>query len=188
MIWFTADLHLGHRNVIRYSKRPFKDVEEMDEALVTNWNDVVRPGDSVYVVGDFSFHRREQSKQLFQRLAGQKFLVRGNHDKEDKVNALFGWVKDLYTVKVPDPDAPGGTQRIVLCHYALRVWDRAHYGTWSAFGHSHGTLPDDPRLRSTDVGVDPNGYFPVSYDQLKAKMREKTWTPVDHHGTHDEDA
>jgi hypothetical protein len=67
-IWFTSDLHLGHENVIRYAGRPFKDAAQMDEAIITNWRDRVKPGDDIYVVGDFSFHRTEKTKEILRSL------------------------------------------------------------------------------------------------------------------------
>lgn len=108
---------------------------------------------------------------------------------------------DLATVKVQDLQHPYGIQRIVCCHYALRVWDRSHYGAWHLFGHSHGSMPDEPHSLSLDVGVDAwesnlvevdhdrrevlrykkKVYRPVSYDEVKARMATKTWRPVDGH-------
>ncbi len=181
--FFTSDLHFGHANVIRYAGRPFASVEEMNDALVDRWNEVVTAQDEVYVVGDFALCRREDAVRHARRLNGQKFLVQGNHDKgmHRELEQCFGWVKDLYTVKVPDADAPDGVQRIVLCHYAMRVWDMSHYGAWQLYGHSHGSLPDDPFARSIDVGVDCWDYRPVSYEQVKARMALKQYRPVDHH-------
>src|SRR3954452_14523275 len=51
--YFTADLHLGHANIIRYCDRPFADAGEMDAALLNNLNAVVRQEDTLYVLGDF---------------------------------------------------------------------------------------------------------------------------------------
>lgn len=178
--FFTSDLHFGHANVIQYAGRPFKDVHEMNEALVTNWNAGVQPGDEVYVVGDFALCRKEEAARFAERLNGQKYLVRGNHDR-DVSSKAFGWIKDMHTVKVPDADAPLGVQRIVLCHYAMRVWDRAHYGAWMLYGHSHGNLADDPNALSLDIGVDCWSYRPVAYGEIKERMKAKTWKPVDHH-------
>jgi calcineurin-like phosphoesterase family protein len=73
-------------------------------------------------------------------------------------------------------------QDITLCHYALRVFNKSHHGSWHLYGHSHGTLPDDPNSLSFDVGVDCHNYFPISLDQVKKIMSKKTWKPIDHHG------
>jgi calcineurin-like phosphoesterase family protein len=158
----------------------------MDEMLIKNWNSCVQPGDSVYVVGDMCLARPEYGVSRIGRMNGQKFLIEGNHDKgclkSQAFRDLFVWVRPLFELKVPDTDAQDShTQRIVLCHYAMRVWNKSHRGAWQLYGHSHGTLPDDPKSFSMDVGVDPNNYTPLSYSQVKARMSKKTWSPVDHH-------
>lgn len=191
--WFTSDLHFGHARVLEYSRRPFRTADEMDEALVKNWNARVGPGDQVHLLGDVSFHKPGRTLALLSRLNGSIGLVRGNHDKRmtEEVLARFAYVKDIHTVKVDDPDArdswseegkSSGVQRIVLCHYALRVWERSHYGAWHLYGHSHGSLKEFDWSLSLDVGVDCHGYAPVSYDTIKALMSRKKWQPVDHHG------
>jgi hypothetical protein len=77
-------------------------------------------------------------------------------------------------------------ERIILAHYAFRVWDRSHHGSWNLYGHSHGTLPDDPHARAIDVGIDCHNYYPIEFDQVKEIMDKKLWQPIDHHGTHQE--
>ncbi len=79
--WFTADLHLGHENIIRYCHRPFADVEAMNAALVARWNEVVAAGDEVWVLGDLAMGPIRQSLTLVAGLAGRKVLVAGNHDR-----------------------------------------------------------------------------------------------------------
>ena len=77
--YFSSDFHFGHKNIIRYEKRPFKDVHHMNESLVRNWNRTVRKGDLVYFLGDLAFKNK---KYWARRLNGRKFFVRGNHDKK----------------------------------------------------------------------------------------------------------
>jgi calcineurin-like phosphoesterase family protein len=181
-IWFTSDHHWGHANIIRFSGRPFADVEAMNEALIANWNRVVGENDTVYHLGDIFMLPGDQAKRLRERLHGRICLVRGNHDKTaETLKSAFEWIKDYYELKVEDPDAPEGRQRIILCHYAFRVWNKSHHGSWHLYGHSHGSLPDDPQSRSFDVGVDCHGYAPICYEQVKAIMATKQWQPVDHH-------
>ena len=157
-VFFTSDLHFGHANVIKYSQRPFSSADEMDAVLVRNWNGVVRARDTVYVVGDLALKRTAQLLELLRSLQGHKHLIFGNHDKalrkEPKALELFESVQDLKTVKIQDPDAKDGVQRIVLCHFPMLVWDKSHYGAWHLHGHCHGTLPDDPHSLRLDVGVD----------------------------------
>lgn len=79
MIYFTSDPHYYHANVIQYCSRPFKSVEEMNEALIANWNSVVQQDDIVYCLGDFSLAFRPV-ETITRRLNGTKLLVPGNHD------------------------------------------------------------------------------------------------------------
>lgn len=172
MIWFTADTHFGHAAVIRHSRRPFESVEAHDAALIANWNAIVRKGDTVYHCGDFAWHDPTHYRSL---LSGQIHLVKGNHDRlKAGAEAAFVTVSDIKKVKI-------GVQKIYLCHYAMRVWNCSHYGSWQLYGHSHGSLSDDPRARSLDVGVDCHGYAPVSFDRVSELMALKNYTPVDHH-------
>lgn len=178
-IYFTSDLHFFHERVIAYSKRPFKNAEEMNEGLITNHNAVVRDEDEIYYLGDISFGKEKETESVLRRLNGTKYLLLGNHDRKLRSNnnllKYFQWAKDYAEITVEK-------QFIVLMHYALRTWNKSHYGSWSLFGHSHNSLPDDPNLLSTDVGVDAWNYYPVSFEQLKEHMAKKVWKPIDHHG------
>lgn len=186
MDWFSADLHLGHTKIIEYSKRPFSSIEEHDETLIANWNHVVRPQDNAYILGDISFHKPKKTAWLLSRLNGNKHAVWGNHDwrnrEDEEVLRQFIWAKDLAEIKVSDPAGYKGAQRIVLCHFPLLVWNKSHHGSYSLHGHSHGYLKADPHSLRMDVGVDPNGYTPVSYTKIKEEMATKNWKPIDHHG------
>lgn len=173
-VFFTSDLHFGHARMLEF--RPFDSVEEMDEELIARWNCRVNPNDRVYVVGDFSFHNRERTEAIINRLHGQAHIVRGNHDKMlDRLKDRFESYQDYKTIRI-------GDQRIVLFHYAMRVWDMSHHGSWHLYGHSHGNLADDPNALSMDVGVDTNNLYPYSYWDVLAHMEKKTFKPVDHHG------
>jgi len=72
-------------------------------------------------------------------------------------------------------------QDVTLCHYAMKVWNKAHHGAWQLFGHSHGTLPDDLDALQLDVGVDSWDYAPVTVEQIQERMAKKRFKPVDHH-------
>jgi len=182
-IWFTSDQHWGHGNIIRFSKRPYANVEEMNERLIENWNRVVGPQDLVYHLGDVFLTTTEEARQIRSRLNGRICLIQGNHEKTAlSLRGAFEWVKDYYELKAPDPDAANGMQRIVLCHYAFRVWNKSHHGAWHLYGHSHGSLPDDPNALSFDVGVDCHNYTPINYRRVKEIMATKHFVPVDHHG------
>ncbi len=81
-IFVTSNTHFNHKNIIKYCHRPFKDVEEMNEAIISNWNNSVTNDDIIYHLGDFCFGAKEELKQIFNRLNGQKYLIMGNHDKK----------------------------------------------------------------------------------------------------------
>ena len=188
--FFTSDLHFGHANIIKYANRPFKSVREMDDTLIKNWNAKVTKSDVVWILGDFAFLQEEPLIDTASWLDGEKHVVWGNHDKvfrSKKVRdalAKYNFVfhSGLEEIYVPDSTVPGGKQHIVLCHYAMRVWNKSHRGSWQLYGHSHGSLPDDPHALSVDVGVDCWNYAPVSYEELKEVMAKKDYQPIDHHG------
>lgn len=182
-IWFTSDHHFGHKNIIRFSNRPFTDVFDMDEALIGKWNAVVGIKDTVYHLGDIFFCPSSEARLLRERLNGSIHLIRGNHDKgADSIRDAFEWIKDIHELTIDDADAEGGKQRITLCHYAMRVWNHSHHGAWHLYGHSHGSLEDDTHSLSFDVGVDCHNFQPISYKTVKDIMSAKTFTPIDHHG------
>jgi calcineurin-like phosphoesterase family protein len=143
MIFFSSDHHFGHANILKYCNRPFKDVEEMDRVLVDNWNSVVTNKDIVYHLGDFSFG---PAPLYLNQLNGTKYFVRGNHEKP-LVNALgnkdIPYIRHLKIESYPE---------IVISHFAMRVWNKSHFGSYHLFGHSHGRL--EPYKRSVDIGID----------------------------------
>lgn len=160
-IWFTSDQHYNHAAVIRHMKRPFDSIEDMNEALISNHNEVVKPGDRVYNIGDFAWH---DHNRFLARLTGQQFLVKGNHDhiKRLKEPLKFAWVKDTVMVKYLK-------DLFFLSHYAHRVWPQSNYGSYHLYGHSHGMI-DSEWGRSMDIGVDAHKYYPVSLDQVLAEL------------------
>ena len=182
--FFTSDTHFFHENIIRFSHRPFETVDEMNQALINRWNAKISKSDLVYHLGDFALKcTPDQARRVRNQLNGQIILVRGNHDKiADQIKDAFAAVKDYDEISVSDSDAPNNKRKIVLLHYAMRVWNASHHGSFHLYGHSHGSLPDDKAALAFDVGVDCWGYAPLSYDEVKAVMDGKTWQPVDHHG------
>ena len=80
MIYFIADTHFNHENIIKYCNRPFKNTEEMNEYIIKKWNSVVKSEDIVYHLGDVGFGTIDELKKLLAKLNGTKILVMGNHD------------------------------------------------------------------------------------------------------------
>ena len=180
-IFFTSDPHYNHTNIINYCKRPFSNVDEMNEELIKRYNDRVKSGDHVYILGDFAMFNHEK---IARRLNGQKHLIFGNHDYKHRPKFLqwgFHWARDVHELKLND-----GPERhsIWLAHYAHRTWTKRHYGAWHLFGHSHGNIIGEGF--STDVGVDCWNYAPVSYDELKVFFKDRKPYPDNQPGE-DED-
>lgn len=159
-----------------------ESTNRMDEALIANWNRVVAPRDIVYHLGDIFLYRDVKTARLIkERLNGAIRLINGNHDKAaNQMRDAFDWVKDYYEAKIPDEDANGGYQRIVMMHYAMRTWNGSHRCSWHLYGHSHHTLPDLSDSKSFDVGVDGWGFTPLSYSQVKEIMAKKTCVYLNH--------
>jgi calcineurin-like phosphoesterase family protein len=174
--YFTSDTHYGHTNIIKYCNRPFKSVEEMNDVLVKNINSKVQPGDVLWHLGDFAMGGELNVREFRDRINCKRInLILGNHDNRKVVSKslLFQNIYDMYEYR--------GEISVVLCHYALRVWNKSHHGYYHLYGHSHGTLPDDPNSLSFDAGVDCHNFSPLSISEIKNIMSKKTWTPVDHH-------
>lgn len=192
-VWFTADTHFGHINIIRHCARPFGSVEEMDAALIDRINERVAPADTLYHLGDFAFRGGDPAEYRARIRCRSIVLVLGNHDPQTLAGAvrpefaaLFREVHSLLRIKV---QFRRESQLVVLCHYAMRVWDRSHHGSWHLYGHSHGTLPDHATACCIDVGVDGHGYAPWSVEEIAAVMARKQYRPVDHHdGSASDDA
>lgn len=171
--FFTADTHFGHKRIIDLAKRPFADVAEMDNELIRRWNERVQPGDIVFHLGDFSFAR---PARYLEQLNGRKHLDLGNHDRKRALD-LRGWFE---TISDGFREIAIGDDFVVLCHYALRVWNRSHHGSLHLYGHSHGNLPGDSQ--SCDVGVDCWDFRPVTLPEIKARLATQTpRAELDHH-------
>ena len=164
--YFTADLHLGHQGIIDHCYRPFTSVEEMDNTIIDNINHVVKPKDALWVLGDFSLRSFSHVQAYRDRIkCSTVHLVRGNHDglTVTQYKTLFTSVSELKEIKVEQ-------QRITLCHYAMRRWNKSHLGSWHLYGHSHGCLNGNGTL-SFDVGVDARCYSPLSFEEVAHLMR-----------------
>jgi len=180
-VHFCSDTHWYHNNIIRYCNRPFGSVEEMNEALVNNWNSVVKPDDHVYHLGDFCFGNVEKWNWCLEpgRLNGHIHLILGNHDPErvfrdgtfierfdsidyQKILIIEGWT-------------------VILNHFPfLSFSNNFDHKVIQLFGHIHSgpgefgnVLPEGYKLQwnQYDVGVDNNNYTPVSWYQVKEKMK-----------------
>ena len=167
-IYFTADTHFGHENVIKFSNRQFENLVEMEKVLTENWNARVRPDDDIYIVGDFAWRaRHDHIMKCIKQLNGRKHLIMGNHDRKymdfDDYRAAFVLI-DKSTEIFLDK------QRIILCHYPMAEWHQYHRGSYHIHGHIHNRKDDAfyylRDKNALNAGVDINHYMPVTFEEL----------------------
>ena len=187
-VWFTADTHFGHGNIIKYCQRPFLSPEEFaatrddpraklrisdatvrrhDNELLDAINSRVQPDDMFWILGDFCWGGRVEATRYRGRIRCRNvFLVWGNHDRPDIAGAFTDCI-DQGMIEV-------GGQEIWLNHYPMRSWNKAFHGSWHLYGHVHGRLEREdaqkPGMLVKDVGVDACDYRPWSFDDLRAYM------------------
>lgn len=181
LTFFTSDTHFGHANIIKLCNRPFKDVEEMNEKLVENWNKVVPENGVVFHLGDFAFGGSALWNSIIPRLNGQIYLILGNHDRK---NIRQGYM-DKFVSVVPQMQIDIEGRSVYLNHYPFLCYGgsyRDENAVWQLFGHVHsgpnsGGLDCD-RLNvlfpyQYDVGVDNNNYTPISWSEVKVKIQNQ---------------
>lgn len=166
MYFFTSDEHFGHGRIIEYCKRPFQHSKEMDEVIIKRFNEKVTKNDITIHGGDFSLHSnmRFVLEKYVSKLNGTHFFIRGSHDKWMDKSYHEIWEKTI------------NNQVIVVCHYAMIVWPRSHYGSWQLYGHSHGGLSQRKNIflgKQWDIGVDNNNFYPISFDELVEIMKHQ---------------
>jgi len=197
-IYFVGDTHFGHNSMhLHWRMSPltserFQDKDTMTEWLVDEWNRTVPPDGIVFHLGDVSFLNSNDTAAVLYRLNGTIHLIEGNHDRRmstinrDRFASIQPYLE--LTCKAGEPST-SAKQRIVLCHYAFRTWNNAHYGVWNLHGHSHNNLS---RFGGQlDVGVDCNAiqntYRPVTLEEVAVYMADNPYAAVDHHVGKDSD-
>lgn len=183
--FFSSDTHLNHRNIIKYCNRPFSSVEEMDSIIIENINKIVNVNDTLYHLGDFCFGDKknyyEIAKSYRDRIKCKNLiLIWGNHDNKI-IEDLFSETYDLTMIYKHN-------QKIVLCHYAMAIWNCSHHGSWHLYGHSHSgseSMLNEkfPKRKSIDVGVDNafkllGEFRPFSFNEIRDIMDQKDNTEI----------
>lgn len=182
MVYFTSDLHLGHKSVVHFCSRPFDSVEEMDAGLIKNWNDTVTEEDTIYVLGDVCFHKPILGLPLLQSLKGKKILIQGNHDRWSKSKYLeAGFLQILQEAKLilngfgfKLSHYPYLPNELVGCApHDLRYPEMrpVNEGGWLLCGHVH--LNWKIMGNQINVGVDKWDFKPVSQSQILSLVMKK---------------
>lgn len=220
-IWFTSDPHYNQANIVegisswedKSPCRPFKTLDEHDTALVNNINAVVKENDVLICLGDWNFGTYKESVDLgfeFRKRLKCKniYLVLGNHDthirkNKNGIQGCFKQVLDYLELTIIEPSDQEGEKafkhKIIMSHYAMRVWNHSHRGSIMLYGHSHGNLDEftpttaNPtwigdqyyirNYRTMDVGIDTHPEFrPYSWEEIKSIMLKRNVDiEIDHH-------
>jgi len=187
-LFFGADTHIGHRNILRYiPDRPYAselDTQAHDAWLIDLWQKTVAKRDRLYFAGDLTFRKSDDARRLLEKLPGEKYLVIGNHDASIKAYSNY-FRKTAQIMEITIKPAACGSlkedQRIVLCHYPLLDWPGRHQGAIMLHGHCHGAM-DECNARSADlrfdIGIDGAlarraGGF-IDFETLYEAVLEKT--------------
>lgn len=205
MRYFTADLHLGDKAIARW--RGFGDDVQAHDALVLA-GIAARVGieDELWLLGDLCKQRVEDVRALRDSIPCERvFVVVGNHDSRAKFVTCGGFQKVEYYAQIGRVRTDG--YKFVMSHYPMLDWDRAYHGAYMLHGHIH-SLPPEPTapgelpapqasreggmglrgynernaemgIRRFDVGVDANGYRPVSADEIIAALpSDEEWSSM----------
>lgn len=159
-IYATSDLHFHHKKILEYESRPFSSIAEMNETLIENWNQLVKPEDTIYIIGDFSFGREQETQNLLERLKGKKHLIFGNHDKlSPKCLSKFESSSIYRELKYK-----GHT--FVMFHYPIYSWNKKHHGSIHLHGHTHSRPMEFKHPNLINVGVDVQNFRPINLDDI----------------------
>ena len=172
MIWFTSDLHFCHNKPFLYEPRGFTSVYDMNEAIIKNWNSVVNDGDLVYVLGDLMLNDNEEGRKCFNQLRGQKFIILGNHDTDNRVQIyetqLWGVMGIHDAIRIKE-----NGYNFFLCHYPTLTSNHDYnkplnHRLISLCGHTH----TKDKFADWDKGyiyhceLDAHNNYPVSIDKI----------------------
>lgn len=173
MIYYTSDLHIGHKNALRFDDRPFADVDEMEREMIRLWNETVSPNDEVYVLGDVFYRYKGSKADFLYKLCGRLRLVTGNHDdgllSDEQALSRFESVDMMKTVN-------DSGRMVVLCHFPIAEWDKKHRSSYHVYGHIHAQLRSSAyymlaQERAFNAGCMINGYKPCTLEELEKNKR-----------------
>jgi calcineurin-like phosphoesterase family protein len=173
--YWSADLHLGHANIVPYTHRPFKDVHEMNETLIKNWNSRVKPEDTVFHVGDFCFKNSAGGKSgegmihkasfYRDKLNGNIIFIKGNHDRNNSVKTII----DRIVIKYGP--------HYINCTHIPENYD-SNFAI-NFVGHVHDkwkfrrifTLDNEKFIDLINVGTDVWNFYPVTFEEIYNSYR-----------------
>jgi calcineurin-like phosphoesterase family protein len=165
-IYFIADPHFNHSNIIEYESRPFSSVEEMDTTLIKNWNQTVCKKEKVFILGDLAWGNKEKVKEYIQQLNGIKTLILGNHDRGHSIS----WWQDMGLWEVVQYPIIYN-EWFILSHEPIYLNQNMPYA--NIFGHVHGNKNyADYSKQGFCVSVERIGYKPIEWNEIVERMKD----------------
>lgn len=170
MIYFISDMHLNHRNIIRYCNRPFDSIEEMNKTLIDNWNATVTDDDIVYNLGDLTLGNPPVVTSIMKQLHGKTRLIYGNHDYWMKSKKARDYFLSIDREKVLTFKYNGKELRLLLTHFPRKLEEVD--ADFIIYGHIHNNEHDPyweyqrTHPRVLNACVDVNDFKPVTLEQL----------------------
>lgn len=165
--YFIADTHFGDERIIKYENRDFRNVQEMDKAIINNWNSVVTENDRIFMLGDFSVYDRETNEKIIKQLNGYKILVMGNHDMNftDKDWESMGFDKAIDCQIIFN-------NFFMISHEPMYINMNMPYA--NIFGHVHGSpLYNTYSPKSFCVSVERINYTPILFEKIFETIKKQ---------------
>jgi len=171
--YITGDLHFGHISIMSFcpvSRARFRnDVDYMNQAMVREWNNLIEPGDLVYILGDVAFLPAAKATEYMRRLNGRKILIQGNHDRKLLQDAGFrGCFEEIHHYL----DINYNGTKCVMLHYPIAEWDQMYRGAVHFHGHLHGGVSGMEQYRCRDMGIDATGQIAVLMEDAIRDARQ----------------
>lgn len=162
MRYLISDNHFNHESIIAYEERPFKDVNDMTEQMIYEWNEMISDKDEVYVLGDFAWGNKENVSNIISRLNGRKILVMGNHDRS---RTAKWWMDAGFDVAVN-----GG---IILDGFYLLSHEPMHLTKSMPYVNIHGHIHSQKMEGNqyVNVSVEQINYRPILFDSIKSRYK-----------------
>jgi len=159
--YVCADLHFNHKNIIAYENRPWPNCEAMNQGLIVNWNAVVKPEDTVYVLGDVGFCSTAKLKELVGQLNGRKILIRGNHDRD---RSHKKWMEIGFDISADQYTWATEKYNLIMVHEPPEKFCNS---VFTLYGHVHGN-PNYPDWTpcSACVSIERLNYAPAKLDAV----------------------
>lgn len=177
-IFLTSDLHLCHNKSFLYEPRGFFNIDEMNKAIVKNWNEIVDDDDTIYILGDIMLNDNITASKYFNQLKGWKHIILGNHDTDER-KKLYQNLRGVLSIDYASILKYEGFS-FFLCHYPTitsshNVEKKLKSRLINLCGHSH----TKDKFADWDKGyiyhceLDAHDNRPVLIDNIINDIRDK---------------